>query len=52
MFLWVFEVFGSFPSVPGLISYPPGPLLESVFLWRVFVDRNLPVTQLYLIGQT
>ena len=26
---------------PGFL--PPGPILESVFLWRVSVDRNLPV---------
>ncbi len=29
--------------VSGLFSYPPGPILESVFLWRVSVDRNLHV---------
>ncbi len=39
----VFVVFGRFPLVFGLVSYPPGPILESVFLWRVSVDRNLPV---------
>ncbi len=39
----VFEVVGRFPLVFGLISYPPGPILESVFLWRVPVDRNLLV---------
>ncbi len=37
------EVFGSFPLVFGLVSYPPGAILESVFLWRVSVDRNLLV---------
>ena len=37
----VFGVFGRFPLVFGLVSYPPGPILESVFLWRVPVDRNL-----------
>jgi hypothetical protein len=29
----------------GVVSYPPGPILESVFLWRVSVGRNLPVSQ-------
>ena len=38
-----FVVVGRFPLVFGLVSYPPGPILESVFLWRVSVDRNLPV---------
>jgi hypothetical protein len=36
-------VFGHFVWVSGLVSDPPGPILESVFLWRVSVDRNLPV---------
>ncbi len=36
-------VFGRFPLVFGLVSYCPGPVLESVFLWRVSVDRNLLV---------
>ncbi len=40
----MFGVFGRFPLVFGLGSYPPGPILESVFLWRASVDRNLPVT--------
>ena len=35
-FLLVFVVFGRFPSVFGRVSYPPGPILESVFLWRCF----------------
>ncbi len=39
----IFSAFGRFPLVFGLVSYPPGPILESVFLWRVSVDRNLPV---------
>jgi hypothetical protein len=39
----VFVVFGRFPLVFGLVFYPPGPILESVFLWRVSVDRNLLV---------
>ncbi len=34
---------GSFPLLFGLVSYPPGPILESVFRWRVSVARNLPV---------
>ncbi len=42
-FLWVFEVVGRVPLVSGRVSFPPGPILESVFLWRVSVDRNLPV---------
>jgi hypothetical protein len=29
--------------VSGIGSYPLGALLESVFLFRVSVDRNLPV---------
>ncbi len=36
----VFDVFGRFPLAFGLVSYPPGPISESVFLWRVSVDRN------------
>ena len=27
---------GRFPWVSGLLSYPPGPILESAFLWRCF----------------
>ncbi len=41
----VFEVVGRFPLVFGLVSYPPGPILKSVFLWCVSVDRNLPLTE-------
>ncbi len=40
----IFDVFGRFSLVFGLVSYSPGPILESVFLWRVSVDRNLPVS--------
>ncbi len=29
--------------VSGLVSYLLGAILESVFLFRVSVDRNLPV---------
>jgi hypothetical protein len=39
----LFLVFGCFPLVFGLVSSPPGHILESVFLWRVSVDRNLLV---------
>ena len=39
----VFVAFGCLFWVSGLVSYPPGPILESVFLWRVSVDGNLPV---------
>ncbi len=42
----VFGVFGRFTLVFGLASYPPGPIVESVFLWRVSVDRSLPVASL------
>ncbi len=35
-FLLVFVVFGCVPRVSGLVSCPPGPILESV-------DRNLRV---------
>ena len=38
----VFKVLGSFLLVVGLVSDPPGPILESVFLLCVSVDRNLP----------
>ncbi len=38
-----FLLVGRFPLVFGLVSHPPGPILESVFMWRVSVDRNLPV---------
>ncbi len=44
----VFGVFGRSPLVFGLVSYPPGPILESVFLWRVSVDRNLPLSELFV----
>ncbi len=33
-FLSMFEVFGGFPWVSGRRIYPPGPILESVFLCR------------------
>ncbi len=36
-------MFGCLPLVFGLVSYPPGHILRSVFLWSVSVDRNLPV---------
>jgi hypothetical protein len=39
----VFGFFGRLFLVSGWVSYPPGPILESVFPWRVSVDRNLPV---------
>ncbi len=41
-FLWVFEVFGRFPSVSGRVSYPPGPILGSAFLWRCFCRQKPP----------
>ncbi len=39
----VSEVFGRVSWVSGRVASLPGPILESVFLWRVSVDRNLPV---------
>ncbi len=36
-----FVFLGRFPLIFGLASYPPGPILESAFLCRVSVDRNL-----------
>ncbi len=36
------SVFGRLPWDPGRLSYPPGPI-GSMFLWRVSVDRDLPV---------
>jgi hypothetical protein len=41
-FLSVFAVFGCFPWAPGRLSYPPGPTLESVILWRCFCRQNSP----------
>ncbi len=37
-----FGVFGGFPWVSGLVSYPPGPILESAFLWRCFCRQKPP----------
>jgi hypothetical protein len=37
-FLSVFGFLGRFPLGFGFVSYPPGPILKTVFLWRVFVD--------------
>jgi hypothetical protein len=41
---WVSVVFlyvlGGFPLVSGRLSYPPGPILGSVFLWRCFCRRK------------
>ena len=37
----VFGVRVRFPFVFDFVSYPPGHILESVFLWCVYVDRNL-----------
>ena len=39
-----------FPFGFRLCSFPPGPMLESVFLWRVSVDRNLIVANLAGLG--
>ncbi len=39
----VFGVFARLSLVFGLVSYPLGAILESVFLFRVSVDRNLLV---------
>ncbi len=33
---------GSFPLVFGLVSFSPGPILESVFLWRCFCRKKPP----------
>ncbi len=41
--LWIFAVVGRFPWVPGRLSYLRGLFLGSVFLWRLFVDPNIPV---------
>ncbi len=38
--LWVFEVCGRFHWVPGRFSYPPDPILGSVFLWRCFCRQK------------
>ena len=49
----VFGVLGSFLVVFGIDSYPPGPILGSVFLFRISVDRNLPVSNInipYVVG--
>ena len=43
-FLWVFRFFGRFPLVFGLVSYPPGPILESAFLWLCFYRQKPPCT--------
>ena len=37
-----FWVFGRFPGVSCRVSYPPGPILESVFLWRCFCRQKPP----------
>ncbi len=37
----VFRVVGRFLSIPGLLSYPPGPV-ESVFLWRCLCRQKPP----------
>jgi hypothetical protein len=42
-FLSAFLVLGHFTLVFVLVSYLFGPILESLFLWPVSVDRNLPV---------
>ncbi len=39
----VFGSFGRFLFVFVFVSYPLGHILESAFLWHVYVDRNLPV---------
>ena len=39
----VFEGFGCVPKVFGVVSYPPGSILDSVCLWCVSADRNLNV---------
>jgi hypothetical protein len=41
-FLWFFGGFGRFPWVPGLLSYPPGPISESVFLWLCLCRQKPP----------
>ncbi len=48
----IFEVLGRFLLVFGLVSYPLGSILESVFLWHVSVDRNLPVGSRSEISQS
>ncbi len=39
-FLLVFGVVGRFPWAPGWLSYPPGPILGSVFLWLVSLSTE------------
>jgi hypothetical protein len=39
----MFSGFWLFPVGFRLVFLPPGRILESAFLWRVSVDRNLPV---------
>ncbi len=41
-FLSVFGFFCRFPWVPGWVSCPPGPILESAFLWRCLCPQKPP----------
>ncbi len=43
----VFEVVGRFAWAPGRLSYPPGPILGSVFLWRCFCRQKPPCRSIH-----
>ena len=53
VFLVVFDVFGRFPWAPGRLSYPPGPTLGPVFLWRCFCRQKPSRTRklVYMLGR-
>ncbi len=36
---------GRFPWAPGRVSYHPGPISGSVFLWRCFCRRKPPCSR-------
>ncbi len=40
-------VLGCLAWVFGRCSYPPGPILESAFLWTCFCRQNLPVCKIF-----
>ncbi len=41
-FLWIVVVFGRSLWVSGLLSYHPGPISGSAFLWRWFCGQKPP----------